>query len=146
MPDHEQVKHSGTVGDIFAHRFVLELPQGNVLADLGPKGAKSFRLKKGERVHIEGEKKPSEIKVKTISLEGGKAVDMDHPSPKHEQDDVDPKIALQAAENAGYFVIGDPRRKPKHFDVRARNPKGKIVDLHIEFDGQISKEKAVKKG
>ncbi|MGO9005040.1 MAG: hypothetical protein ACLQIQ_21670 [Beijerinckiaceae bacterium] len=86
MPHHEQVNHSGTVGDVFAHRFVLEMSNGNVLADLRPKGAEMFRLKKGEHVRIEGEKKPSEIKVHTISREGGERVVIDHPKPPHEHE------------------------------------------------------------
>jgi hypothetical protein len=143
MPHHEQVKHSGTVGDVFAHRFVLEMSNGNVLADLGPRGAETFRLKEGEHVHIEGEKKPSEIKLRAISRDGGERLVIDHPKPPHEHEFADPKIALRAAEQAGFDVIGEPHRKPKHFEVRAHNSKRQMVELHIELDGHIRKEKRV---
>ena len=142
MSHHEQVAHFGTIGDVFAHRFVLEKPTGNLLADLAPKGAEVFPLHKGDRVHIEGEKKPSEIKVRTITLEGGKPVAIDHPG-KHDDkhSPVDPRIAVDAAKKAGFEVIGEPHRKPKHFEVRARDSKGRQVELHIELSGHIRKEK-----
>ena len=138
MSHREQVKHFGKVGDVFAHRFVLERPTGNLLADLGPRGAEMFPLQRGDRVQIEGEEKPSEIRVHMIALEGGKPVIIDHPK-KHDDKHgpADPKIAVDAARKAGFEVIGAPRRKPKHFEVRARDSKGHQVELHIELDGRI---------
>ena len=142
MPHPEQVKHVGIVGDVFAHRFVLEMPTGNLLVDLGPRGAEMFPLHKGDRVHIEGEKKPSEIKVRLITLEGGDPVLIDHPKKHdHKHEPADPKIALDAARKAGFEVIGAPHRKPKHFEVRARDSKGRDIELHIELDGHIRKQK-----
>ncbi len=52
MLPHVQVKHTGTIGDVFPHCFILEIPQGNVLADLGPRDAEFIHLNKGERVHL----------------------------------------------------------------------------------------------
>ncbi|MGO9005039.1 MAG: hypothetical protein ACLQIQ_21665 [Beijerinckiaceae bacterium] len=40
---------------------------------------------------------------------------------------------------------GEPHRKPKHFEVRAHNAKGQGVELDIELDGHIRKEKKVEK-
>jgi hypothetical protein len=148
MPHHERVELSGTVGDVFAHRFVLETADGKVLADLGPKGAEKFRPKTGDRVQLEGESKPSEIKVHSITREGDEPVLIGHRKPMHEDAHehafADPKIAVRAAEKAGYYVVGEAQRKPKHFELRARDAKGNMVELHIELDGHIRKEKKAK--
>jgi hypothetical protein len=144
MPIHETVKYSGVVGDVFAHRFILATGEGNVLADLGPKGAELFRLKKGDAVHIAGEKKPSEVKVHTIARDGEPAIVIDHPKkgpPHHEH--ADPLIALRAADAAGFTAVGEPHRKPKHFKLRARDAKGQDFELHIELDGRIRKQKPI---
>ena len=126
MPHHEQTRLSATVGDIFAHRFVLQTSQGNVLADLGPWCAEAFLLTTGAHVHIVGERKPSEIKVRTIALEGGKAVTTDHPAPPYERDQnhVDPRMAVQAAEKAGFIVMGKPRRRLLAWRPEADTPSG----------------------
>lgn len=150
MPHHEQIKLSGTIGDIFAHRFVLKTKDGNVLADIGPRGAEIFTLRSGDKVEVEGEQKPSEIKVQTIQREGEEPVAVDHPKPRHEDDHphkpfADPKIALKAAEKAGFDIIGEPHRKPKHFELRVRDAKGHELELHIELDGQIRKEKRIER-
>jgi hypothetical protein len=146
MPPHHTVEYSGAVGDVFAQRFVLVTAGGNILADLGPKGAELFKLRTGDAVRITGEKKPSEIKVHTIALDGQPAVVIDHekkPPPHHEDAHADPVIALRAADAAGFTALGEPRRKPKHFELRARDAKGRDVELHIELDGRIRKQKPV---
>lgn len=154
MPPHQMVSYDGTIGDIFAHRFVLATAEGNILADLGPKGAEVFSLVKGDRVRITGEKKPSEVKVHTIAPEGRDAVVLEkHPRDKHPQhkhphehpqhEHVDPQIALRAADEAGFAILGEPHRKPKHFELRAPDAKGQDFELHIELDGRIRKQKLV---
>ena len=144
MPPHRTVEYSGAIADVFAHRFVLATAQGNILADLGPGGAELFALKKGDRVQITGEKRPSEIKVQTIAREGEAAVTIEHakkPPAHHEH--ADPLIALRAADQAGFTPLGEPHRKPKHFELRARDAKGQAFELHIELDGHIRKQKPI---
>jgi hypothetical protein len=160
MMKHEIIELSGTITDIFAHRFVIDTKQGRVLADIGPEGAELFVLKPGLAVHVEGERKPSEVKVFRISSEGGATIEVHHRrkhehGPKHEHakkpghkkhefEDADPEIAVKAAKKAGYKVLGDPRRKPRHFDLLVRKKDGSKVDLHVEIDGTIKKEKPPK--
>ena len=57
---------TGTVQNIFAHRFTLRTAEGVVLADLTPHGEEKIKLIIGDDVTIEGERKPSEIKVNRI--------------------------------------------------------------------------------
>ncbi len=145
MPPHQQrLTIAGTITDVFAHRFVIESKQRRTLADLGPKGLELFPISAGDEVTIEGEMKPSELKVARIAKKGGEPVDVEHKKPHehqhHHHPDGDPSVALRAAKEAGFEPLGQPRRTPKHFEVLARSKK-RCVELHIELDGYIRKEK-----
>ena len=74
MPHHDTTALSGIIQHVFAHRFTLEADGAVHLADLGPKGAQAFPLAAGLRVTLEGERRPSEIKVARICAEGREAV------------------------------------------------------------------------
>jgi hypothetical protein len=146
MSHEEHIKTlSGQVTDIFAHRFVVETANGKVLADLGPKTAEQVALNEGDRVELVGELKPSELKVHSISKNGGPSILVDHP-PKphpHEYDEGDLGPALKTAETNGFTVLGEPRRKPKHFEILGRDPAGDVVELHVELDGSLRKTRPV---
>ena len=147
MPHHEHVEISGEIVDVFAHRFVIATAQGHLLADLGPKGAEAFDLTLGETVTISGEMKPSELKVERIACKGGSAIEIEHKKkPEHHEphhhEPADPKVARSAVEAAGLKPLGEPRRKPKHFEVLAKKD-GKFVECHVELNGHIRKEKPV---
>lgn len=119
------------------------------MADLGPKGAAAFGLESGMNVIAEGEMKPSELKVERIARKGESIIEIEHKK-KHEpghhahSHDVDatPGAAKQAVARAGFEPIGEPRRKPKHFEVLARKA-DTLVECHVAFDGHIRKEKPV---
>lgn len=148
MPHHPEVALSGEVTHVFAHRFVLETLDGPVLADLTPHGQERIALKVGDRVALRGERKPSEVKVAEITRDGEVVrVEHDkryghgpgHHGPGH-QAPADPQIAFRAARGAGYEPVGEPRRKPKHFEVLGRRG-GALAELHVELDGRIRKTK-----
>lgn len=109
---HNHLPLTGAVQNIFGHRFTLQTADGVVLADLTPHGAEKIKLTVGDRLTIEGERKPSEIKVARIQR-GDLTVTIDHPK-KHDAHDVegDPKAASASARAAGFEIIGEPRRKP----------------------------------
>jgi hypothetical protein len=145
----------GVVADVFGHRFVIATKSGKVLADLGPKGAELIALREGDEVTLAGEMKPTELKVSTITRKGEAAIAVEHKKKPHEQDpaphrkhdaEADPAIALKAARDAGYAVVGSPRRKPQHFEVLGRNARGGFVELHIEFDGDVRKRRPIESG
>lgn len=148
---HEQQavkKLTGTVKDIFAHRFVIKTSKGNVLVDLGPKGAKDVSLKEGDEVVLSGERKPSELKVGRISKNGGASIEIEHNKKQRNLDHeakVDPVIATRAAREAGFIIVGEPRRRPKHFELLGRMAGKKFFELQIELDGKMRKSKAVEK-
>ncbi|NIJ69966.1 hypothetical protein [Xanthomonas sp. 60] len=147
MPHHETLALAGTIEHVFAHRFTVLSGNTVHLADLGPKGAQAFALEPGLTVRLEGEQRPSEIKVLRIARKGGRFVEVHHAkphhAPKHAHPDVpaDPLVALAAVEKADWKVRGEPRRKPKHFEVLARRGGGGWTELHVDFAGTIYKEK-----
>lgn len=140
MPDHATKTIMGEITHIFGHRFVVETKQGAVLADLTPHGADQMTLRLGDAVTLEGEMKPTELKVTRFTA-NGQSVEIVHKK-KHEHDHApaDPKVAMKAAKAAGFDPLGDPRRKPKHFEVLGRKD-GALSELHVELDGHIRKSK-----
>ena len=150
MPHHHRTAIAGKITHVFAHRFVVETPSGAVLADLTPRGTDQVAIQVGDQVKLEGEMKPSELKV-TRFTRGRKSIDVEHkhhegPGHDHHHDHhhhhgpADPKVVLKSARAAGYEPIGEPRRKPRHFEVLGRR-NGELVELHIELDGHIRKIK-----
>lgn len=133
----QSTRLEGTVTDIFAHRFVLETKTGNALADLTPKGAEKVSLQVGDVVSIEGEQKPSELKVMKLSR-AGEDYQLDHPGEPH---GIDIAAARKAARTAGYRTVGEPRRKAKHFEILGEKD-GRYFELHAHADG-IRHEKPV---
>ncbi len=147
MPHNETVALSGTIQHVFAHRFTLDAEGTTHLADLGPKGADAFPLSAGLAVTLEGERRPSEIKVTRIASDGREPVLIAHKKPQHAPGHVhadgpaDPDLALAAVGKAGWTAKGEPRRKPKHFEILARQDDGEWTELHVDFGGAIYKRK-----
>jgi hypothetical protein len=147
MPHHEKHPHievKGEITHVFAHRFVLNTGSETVLADLTPRGLEKVNVRVGDHVVIEGERKPSEIKVSKLQR-NGETFEIGHdPHHKHQQDHApaDPALAMKAAASAGYQIIGEVRRKPRHYEVLGKKAAG-FEELHIEPDGDIRKTKPV---
>ena len=139
------VSVTGTVQDVFAHRFTLRTAKGVVLADLTPHGRDEIALAVGDEVTIEGERKPSEIKVAHIRR-GDVAVNIapgKKPEPRGAPDpQIVAKAAVASARAAGFEIIGEPRRKPKHFEILGRK-NGDLAELHIHLDGGVRHIKPV---
>ena len=148
---HEIVKLNGRVADVFAHRFVLETANGRVLADLTPRGMDRLKLREGDEIEIVGERKPSEIKVRRV-IRGGKAIEIDDGPPKpdhhapHHHAEADPEQALRGARAGGFKPVGRPSRRPKHYEILARNEQDDFVELHVDFDGHVRKARSLAPG
>ena len=140
-PAHPQATVSGKIIHVFAHRFVVQTARGAILADVTPKGLDQVSIRQGDEVSLEGEQKPSELKVTRFTRDG-KTVRIEHEKKHHEKDHppADPAIVLKSARTAGFEPIGEPRRKPRHFEVLGRR-EGALFELHIELDGHIRKTK-----
>ena len=107
MPHHDTTALSGVIQHVFAHRFTVEAGDGTHLADLGPKGAEAFPLVAGLHVDIEGERRPSEIKVTRIAAESREPVHIQHKKPCHPPGDKRPDMPA------------DPSRVPEAAKARA---------------------------
>lgn len=137
-----RVSISGTVTDVFAHRVVLENDAQRCLVDLGPASLEMITLTKGMRIKLTGEMKPSELKAETVSIGDGPALPLRARKGDNAfNEKVDPDAALSSAEARGFIVIGQPRQKPKHFELLAKDVDGALHELHIEFDGTMRKIK-----
>ena len=145
MP-HERSRLSGKITHVFAHRFVVQTPNGAVLADLTPHGAGLVDLRVGAVVALEGDMKPSELKVTRFACDG-KSVTIEHKkkSDHGHHEPADPAIAVEAARGAGFEPTGAPRRKPKHFEIAGRR-NGQDYELHVELGGRIRKARLVGDG
>jgi hypothetical protein len=146
MSQADQTTYSGEVTDIFAHRLVIKTATGKILADLGPKGAELVALREGDHIEVSGEMKPSEMKVGRIVMQGRQPIDIERrkkPQEVGHDSDADPKIAIRAAREAGFTVLGEPKRRPKHFEILGRKVEGGFAELHIELDGRMRHAKPV---
>lgn len=135
----------GTVWAVFGHRFAIEGQGGRLLADLGPKAAERIALKVGDTVTLKGERKPSEIKVTSLTLPDGSVRTIDWPKKRRSDgmDDkapADPAVAVAAVRAEGYAVEGEPKRKLKHFELVGIKD-GTRHEFHVERDGRIRKTK-----
>jgi hypothetical protein len=140
--EHRRATVSGRIAHVFAHRFVVETKDGAILADVTPPGLDDVTLRAGLEVTLDGELKPSELKVETFTANGKRVriARKHHHHHHHDHGPADPEVALGSAREAGYTPVGAPRRKPKHFEVLARR-NGNYMELHIELDGHIRKSK-----
>jgi hypothetical protein len=141
-PAYPRASVSGKIIHVFAHRFVVQTARGAILADVTPKGLHQISLHQGDDVSLEGEQKPSELKVTRFTRDG-KTIRIEHKEKHHGRDHppADPAIVLKSARTAGFEPIGEPRRKPRHFEVLGRRH-GELFELHIELDGHIRKTKS----
>ena len=145
MPE-GQIKLSGKIMHVFAHRFVVQTAKGAVLADLTPHGADLVGLRVGADVELEGEQKPSELKVTRFTCDGASLTIQHKEKPDHgHHKPADPTAAIEAARSAGFEPMGAPRRKPKHFEIDGRRD-GETYQLHVELGGRIRKAKLVGNG
>jgi hypothetical protein len=146
MPDQQShsISITGKITHVFGHRFVVETRHGAVLADVTPKGLEQHALRVGEIVSLLGEMKPSELKVARFTT-GKRTITIEHKRPHDHHPHAEPGDAIKAARDAGFEPLGQPRRKPKHFEVLGRRDR-RLSELHIELDGQIRKIKPVEDG
>jgi hypothetical protein len=145
MPHHENRTVTGKISHVFGHRFVVKTKEGDVLADLTPHGLERISLSVKDAVILEGEMRPTELKVFRLTRDG-ETIEIEHKKKHHDHHHghgpADPAVVVEAARKAGFRVLGKPRRKPKHFEVLGVK-KGDAVELHIELDGHIRKSKPV---
>ena len=144
--DHKNDRwYRGTVRDVFGHRFVLTTDDGPILANLGPHHPERIKLKVGAKVNIAGRQTPGEIKVRLFQSGRGKKIAL-HKLQKNNSPDEEKELeaAANVALDAGYIVVGEPKRKSKHFELKTIRG-GRRYELHIMPNGDIRREKPLQK-
>jgi hypothetical protein len=139
-----QASISGTVTAVFAHRVVVESRDGQFLANIGSEAVGRIGLRRGDKVTLKGKRKPSEVKVTEIEKGAGKRIRIEHKK-RHGHDEPrdyrDPCDAIAAVTREGFEVLGEPRRKPKHFQILGRSANGDFAKFQVGFGGAIRKHK-----
>jgi hypothetical protein len=139
-----QASISGTVAAVFAHRFVVESSDGQFLANIGSDAVGRIGLRRGDKVTLKGKLKPAEIKVTEIEKGAGEPIHIERKK-KHGHDErrdyQDPSDAIAAVIRKGFEVMGEPRRKPKHFQISGRSATGDFTEFQVGFGGTIRKHK-----
>ncbi len=130
MPHHDTIALSGTITHVFAHRLPWRRKERPIWPISVRSGRKPSPLAPGLPVTLSGERRPSEIKVHANRGAGREPVLIEHKKPnhglghKHGDGPANPRVVLAAALKAGWETRGEPRRKPKHFEVLARQGQG----------------------
>lgn len=155
----------GTVTEVFGNRVILQDQSGRTLVDLGPPHHSSLRLAPGERITVAGEPRENGFHARVVTREDGTSVTIDRgpppradraaPRPERRAEERGPGARAEAASltprevrrlsdrlaQAGYTEIGTFERKPRHIEVTARNPRGERVELHLDAEGNVYKER-----
>ena len=101
-------------------------------------------LQEGDKVTLKGKRKPSEIKVTELEKGAGKPIRIKRKK-EHGHDKRrnyrDPGAAIAAVAGEGFEVLGELRRKPKHFQDLGRSAHGDFTEFQVGFGGAIRKHK-----
>ena len=123
---------TGTVEDVFGHRFTMKTRDGKHLIDLGPEAGPGAAVQSGQQISVKGEQKPSEIKARRLRIADGAWQDVR--SDAKDAPDIDDAHVTRVLEAAGYTDHGERTRKPKHVEVIASKD-GKRHKVHVHKDG-----------
>jgi hypothetical protein len=147
----------GTVTDVFGNRFVLRDDSGRVLVEAGPERHHRLDIRAGERLRVTGRAEDGGFEAFRIRREDGREIFVRNPEGpppwaggRGRADDrrgaleLTPEAAVRAAEAAGYRPAGTPERHPRHYELRATNPRGEAVELRIEENGRITRERWIR--
>ncbi len=144
----------GTVGEVFGDKFVLRDNSGAILVKLGPDAVRRIEVQSGERLTVIGKPKGmGSFDAFTLVRENGERIEVrpvPGPMPRSERERrAETRMApAQISERElrarlaalGYSDVRDIERKPRHFEVTARNPRGERVELHVDYEGSVYKE------
>lgn len=147
------VELTGTVEDVFAHRFTLKTDEGNKLVDLGPGGERTLDLSAGQTISVKGEDKPAEFMAKEVRIAGAewqvvKADEKHQPKPPHDKgnahggdSELTDEHVTKLLDDEGYSDHAERTRNPKHVEVMATKD-GQRHKVHVHKDG-VKKAKLV---
>ncbi|WP_311063495.1 hypothetical protein [Halomonas sp. DWK9] len=147
----------GRVSERFGNSFILEDESGRVLVDTWPEGSSALTVEAGDEVGVFGLPTGQRMQARWLVMDET-LTEVDEPyasrlpgdrlnrsapvsaPPLTERPNSD-AFFLERAEQAGYRPLGGVEYKPRHVELRAINPYGEAVELHMEFSGTIYKER-----
>ncbi|GGC75077.1 hypothetical protein GCM10011382_01060 [Vreelandella lutescens] len=147
----------GRVSERFGTSFILEDDSGRLLIDTWPEGRAALTVEVGDEVGVFGVPEGQRMQARWL-VTGETLTEIDEPNTTRLQGNrlnrsapvTAPSMAerpdsdaffLARAEQAGYQPLGGVEYKPRHVELRAINPYGEAVELHMEFSGDIYKER-----
>ncbi|HDZ48943.1 hypothetical protein LCGC14_0072880 [marine sediment metagenome] len=147
----------GRVSERFGNSFILEDDSGRLLVDTWPEDNPALTLEAGDLVGVFGRPEGQRIQARWLVIDNA-LTEVDEPratttmgnrlnrsdpvaAPSLGQHTDGDAFFIQRAQAAGYQPLGSVEYKPRHVELRAINPYGETVELHIEFSGDIYKER-----
>jgi hypothetical protein len=142
----EPVKVTGTVTDVFGHRYVVDEGGKKSLVDIGPKGRQLVTIKTGDKISVDGEfTDAGEVQARSVTVADKPAVALPEPGSwwqklagtgKAEGPELTPQSAKEMVAKGGYEVVGEPRPEKKHFEVLGKKD-GRYYEVHAHRDGSL---------
>lgn len=145
----------GTVGEVFGNKFVLRDDTGAVLVEAGPEWFRRLEVRPGERLTVIG--KPDGTRsfdAFTIVRENGERIEVRPavgPAPwsggerrseaRAELARVSEQAIRERLAALGYRDIRKVEHKRSGFEVEGWNARGERVELHLDRDGNIVRER-----
>ena len=147
----------GRISERFGNSFILEDESGRVLVDTWPEGRSALTATAGDEIGVFGLPTGQRMQASWLVI-GETLVEVEEPyasrlpgdrlnrsvpvsaPPLTDRPNSD-AFFMQRAEQAGYQPLGGVEYKPRHVELRAMNPYGEAVELHMEFSGDIYKER-----
>lgn len=158
----------GRVTDVFGNKFVLEDQSGRTLVETGPAWHRSIEVRPGEKVKVIGRPDEGGFDAFRIIREDGQEIVVRSPqgpppwagkgrgeAKGRHHGDIGAHIERHGPQRftaadiegrlkeRGYSLRGEGERKPKHVEYTAENSRGELVELHVDLDGEVYKERMI---
>lgn len=147
----------GRASERFGNSFILEDASGRLLVDTWPDDNPALMLEPGDLVGVFGRPEGQRMQARWLVIDNtlveveqpraavvlGNRINRSDPVrlAEPEANSGGDAFYLQRVEAAGYQSPQAIEYKPRHLELRAINPYGESVELHLEFNGDIYKER-----
>lgn len=149
----------GEIRERYGDAFILEDASGRVLVDAGRLQTPQRPLQSGELVSVIGELQRGRFEARMLIradgevLEtasgrdrrsvppGGRVIDPAGPADADAPTTLPPQSLTQALQALGYRGMEQVKLHDRHYEIHTRNPWGEPVEVHLDFSGEVYREK-----